>query len=81
MKIPNNQNIIQFFLKYGLLVIIGLIVLFFVVNAISDAIYLASGKCVITENGQEVMVNGKVYEIKEIQKWFSGDLKIELKKK
>ena len=82
MKIPNNQNIIQFFLKYGMIVVIGLVVLFFVWNAISDAIYLASGKCVLTENGQEVMVDKNVYEIIEINKWqHSKTMLIELKER
>ena len=82
MKIPNNQDIIQFFLKYGLLVVIGLVALFFVWNAISDAIYLASGKCVLTEDGQEVMLNGRVYEIIEVKEWrYNETLTIELKEK
>ena len=84
MKIPNNQDVIMFFRKYGLIVLI--VIGFIIIARVSltkTFTYIAlvgDTECVISEESNTIMYDGEFYKVKTINLWKSlGKMNIELK--
>lgn len=85
MKIPDNQNVIIFFRKYGLIVLIaiGLIVIVRVslIKAFTRIALVRDTECVISEDSKTMMYEGEFYKVKTINLYKSlGKIRIELEK-
>lgn len=85
MKIPNNQHVIMFFRKYGLivLIVIGLIIIAKVslTRAFTYIALVGDTECVISEENRTMMYDGEFYKVKTINLWKSlGEITIKLEK-
>ena len=86
MKLPDNENIIIFFKRYGLSVLIaflgGVFALFIIkgfINSILSVNMIRKSDCIIREEGQSVIYKDKTYKIDEIYEWSFGKIQVDLK--